>query len=278
MWRPPIAAIADALPRAFGLRLDQAQLRVVAAAEQDHALAAGGAERGKFAARRHVGVEDRRAALRQQLGEEAALGREIGRHVGVIIEMVACQIGERRRRQGEPVEAELVEPVARRLDRDVLDALLLQGVELAMEQHRVGRGEAAGLLEIGADDADRAEARRAPAVPCPDLPREGGDRGLAVGAGDGGDRAGLGRMKPGREQREAAARRRIDDDGDAERGSRRAVGCQHRRGAVLHRIGDEAGAVGARSGQRREEVTGFRRARVRREPRDFRIALRRCQN
>ena len=82
---------------------------------------------GELAPCRHVGVEHRRAVPRQQLGEEAALGREIGRHVGVIIEMVARQVGERRRRQREPVEAELVEPVARGLERDMVDALPLRG-------------------------------------------------------------------------------------------------------------------------------------------------------
>ena len=59
---------------------------------------------------------------RQQLGEQPALGREIGGHVAVIVEMVARQVGEGGGAEREPVEAELVEPVARRLERDMVDA------------------------------------------------------------------------------------------------------------------------------------------------------------
>ncbi len=197
----------------------------------------------------------------------------------VIVEMVARQVGEGRRGEREPVEAELVEAVARCLERDVIDAGARQRLQRAVERHRVGRRQAAGLGEIGADDAERAEARRAPAVALPDLAGEGRDRGLAVGAGDGGDGGGLGRVEARRHQREAAARVGVGDHphrrrAGLQRGEGGGVGDQHGGSALGHGLVDEAGAVGAAAGKGREEKAGLNRARIRGEAGDLRIAAR----
>ena len=58
----------------------------------------------------------------QQLGEQPQLGGAVGVERAVVVEMVARQVGEPRRREPHPVEPELVEPVRGGLDRRVLHA------------------------------------------------------------------------------------------------------------------------------------------------------------
>ena len=54
--------------------------------------------------------------------EQPALGRIVGAGAAVIVEMVAADVGERGRGQPQAVDAMLVEPVARGLDRQMVDA------------------------------------------------------------------------------------------------------------------------------------------------------------
>ncbi len=164
LQRPPLGrtpSIVIAWPVAVGRAAMRRSSAGASVAEADDALPPCAAERRKSPALGRVEIEHGGAVARQKLGEEPRLRREIRGHVGVIVEMVARQVGEGRRREREPVEAVLVEAVARRLERDVIDAgprKLLQG---AVERHRIGGGQAAGPGEIGADDAERAETRRA---------------------------------------------------------------------------------------------------------------------
>ena len=74
----------------------------------------------------------------------------------------------------QPVEAELGEAVARRLERDMVDRRArASSRKVAVQRHRVGRGQRAGLaLEAGRDDAERAEARGVVAEAPPDLAGE----------------------------------------------------------------------------------------------------------
>jgi hypothetical protein len=106
----------------------------------------------------------------------------------------------------------------------------------------------------------------------PDLAREIGDRGLAVGAGDGGDGGRLRAVKARRDLRQALARivvgdqrqRRLGasdrDVGDAGAGRR-----EDRGGAAVQRLVDVASAIGTRAGQGGEQVTRAHLARVRRD-------------
>ena len=71
-----------------------------------------------------VGVDDGHAIRRQQLGEQAQLGGEVGLHRRVIVEVVAAEVGEGRGLQSDAIEPELVEAVRGRLERQVRDALL----------------------------------------------------------------------------------------------------------------------------------------------------------
>ena len=143
-------------------------------------------------------------------------------HVAVIVEMIAGQVGEGRGREGDAVEAVLREAVARRLDRDVLDAGPGQFRQIAMQRDRVRRRQRAGPPPGRRDTRpERAEARRRMAERGPDLAREMRDRGLAVGAGHGDDRVRLAPVEPRRQQGQTALRVRIDDDRHPARASRR---------------------------------------------------------
>ena len=79
--------------------------------------------------------------------------------------------------------------------------------------------------------------------PQPDLPREGGDRGLAAGAGDGRDGLRLPRIEFRRGQRQRAARIRRGDEGHADAIRRRMIAGDRHRAGCNRRI-DEARAVG----------------------------------
>ena len=71
------------------------------------------------------------------------------------------------------------------------DALAGQGVEALVESDRIGSRQRAVDAGVRRDDADGADRGRRMAEALPDLAAEGGDRGLAAGAGDRDDRGRL---------------------------------------------------------------------------------------
>jgi hypothetical protein len=108
----------------------------------------------------NVRVQHGDAARRHDFAEQALLGRGIGGHVAVVVEMVARQVGEGRGHDMHAVEAELIEAVARRLHRHMFDAGGGEIGEVLVERHGVGGGQRAGTAHIRGDQAKRAEARR----------------------------------------------------------------------------------------------------------------------
>ena len=86
-----------------------------------------------------VGVHDRRAARRQQFLEQPRLGREIVVHGSVIVEMLVGQVGKAGGREAKAIEAVLIQPVARRLDRKMGNALARQS---ARDPHAAARDQA----------------------------------------------------------------------------------------------------------------------------------------
>ena len=110
------------------------------------------------------------------------------------------------------VQPILVEPVRGGLEREMGDALARDLVELPMQRDRIRRRQRAVDGALRRHQPDGADAGRGMPEPLPDLPREGGDRGLAAGAGDGGDGRGLARKKSRRGQRQRAARIGRDDE------------------------------------------------------------------
>ena len=92
-----------------------------------------------------VGIDDRRAARRQQIGEQAQLGREILLDARVVVEMVAAEIGEARRGDPHAVEAALLDPVGGRLHGELGDALGGEPRQRLVQRHRIGGGQRAVL-------------------------------------------------------------------------------------------------------------------------------------
>ena len=76
--------------------------------------------------------------------------------------------------------------------RQMIDAVLLQLRQQFVDFHRIGRGVRQRHRALGPDHADRAQAGGGLAQRRPDFAQEGDDGGFALGAGDGGDRLGLG--------------------------------------------------------------------------------------
>ena len=104
------------------------------------------------------------------------------------------------------VEAILIEPVRGGLEGEMRDALARDLVELPMQRDRIRRRQRAVDGALRRDQADGADAGGGVPEPLPDLPREGGDRGLAAGAGHRRNRRGLRGKESRRGQRQRAAR------------------------------------------------------------------------
>ena len=213
---------------------------------------------------RDIGVQDGDPTFRHDLVEQAQLGLEITRGIGVIVEMIVAEIGERRRRQVDPVDAELHEAVAGGFEDDVIGTRTRQIRQQAMEHRRLGRGVGQLDGEPLAPDPERTDGRRADTEPGPDLARERGDGCFTVGAGDGDSGGGLGPMEGGCELGEAKPRILGGDQRNGRIGEARPGRRQHRNGAPRDRIVDEVRTVHPAAGQRREQVSGLDLAAVRR--------------
>ena len=204
-----------------------------------------------------VDVDHRRAVRRDQVGEQPQLGGEIVFDGLVIIEMVAREVGEGAGGDAHAVEPVLVEAVRGRFERQMRDALARQRIERAVQLDRIGRGQRAVFFPSWRDHADGADAGGWQAERGPDLPREGGDRGLAAGAGDGGDCCGLAREKARRGQCERAARIGDLHEGDIVGQPVRALLGGDRRRARRDRLLGEMRAVGLGPGDGDEQKAGF---------------------
>ncbi len=134
--------------------------------------------------------------MRQKLGEETKLLREIILEARVIIQMIARDIGEGAGGERHAVDAALLQAVARGFEREMGDAVVGKRGENAMQLDRVGRGVLEHLGPARAHDADRAETGRLVSLRRPELAQEGRDRGLAVRAGDGDRGFGLATEEP----------------------------------------------------------------------------------
>jgi hypothetical protein len=222
---------------------EDADVRIAVASRSDHL--------GRMLG---IGVDDGGSVRRQQLGEEAQLGGEIGLHAGVIVEMVAAQIGEGRSLQPDAVEPVLIEPVRGSLEGEVRDALGCQLPQGPMQGDGIGRGETAVDAAVGLDETDGAERGGLAAEVGEDLAREVGDRGLAAGAGNGDDGVGLGRVEARRHPGQRLARLGGSEHGDpGRRGDLRPLFDENGGGAPRDRLRDEARPVRLAAGHGSEQ-------------------------
>ncbi len=72
--------------------------------------------------------------------------------------MIAAEIGEGAGGDVHAIQAKLIKPVAGRFQREMVDAVLLQLRQQAMDLDRIGRGVLQGEFALGRHDADGAEA------------------------------------------------------------------------------------------------------------------------
>ena len=139
-----------------------------------------------------IGIDHCHATLLHHLAEQPQLGGEVILESGMIIHMVASDVGEAAGRDHHAVEPVLVQPVARRFDGEMLHAITLQLGQQIMNFHRIGRCVRKGEGAVRTDDADGAQAGGRFSQGRPDFAQEGDDGGLALGAGDGGNGVRLG--------------------------------------------------------------------------------------
>ena len=132
-----------------------------------------------------IGRDHCRAAVDDEIAEQPELGIQVMRDVGMIIHVVARQIGEAAGLDAHAVETILVEPVRGGLERQMGDAVARDLVELAMQRDRIRRGQRAVNSALVGDETDGADACGGVTEPLPDLAREGGDIVLTL-ADDGG--------------------------------------------------------------------------------------------
>ncbi len=91
--------------------------------------------------------------------EQGALRRAVLRHVAVIVEVIAREIGEDRDARLHAVETPLREPVRRGLHRHVPDAEIAEFREQGLQSHGVGRGVLRGPQFTGQAVPERADDR-----------------------------------------------------------------------------------------------------------------------
>ena len=134
-----------------------------------------------------VDVDDR--GLQPGPAEQLLLGFPVGLHRAVVVEVVLREVGEDRHADARAVQPALHDADGRGFDGTGLQAVVQEGAELPLQQHRVGRGEA-DEFHIGraagsqrADDAARQRAVAAHTGQRLRQPPRG--RRLAVGARDG---------------------------------------------------------------------------------------------
>jgi hypothetical protein len=142
-----------------------------------------------------IGGDHRGAIGRDQIAEQPQLGGEVVRDIRMVIHMVAREVGKTAGGDPHAVKAVLIEAVRRGLEGEMGDALARDVVELPVQRDRIGRGQRSVNGALRRHQPDGADAGRFVTEPLPDLAREGGDRGLAAGAGDRRDGLRLPRIK-----------------------------------------------------------------------------------
>ena len=185
----------------------------------------------------------------------------------MIIHVIAAEIGETGGRQAHPVQAELVETVAGRLESGMGDLVPGQPRKFLVERHRVRRRQPAVDAAVRGHRSDGSEACGRMAGGLKDLTHEMGDGGLAAGPGHRHDGFRLIAVKGRRHQGECPPRLGTrQDDSTSGRIGPHLVGClwraKDRNRARIHRTGDKTRAVRACALQGSKQKTRLHRTAV----------------
>ena len=183
---------------------------------------------------------------------EPELGRQIGLHGSVVVQVIAGQVGEDTGRERQPVEPALVEAVTGGLHRNVGDASSHQLGQGRLQIDRAGGRQRTGgrcnRLSTAIEGTQRPDAAGAsPRIEQVADQRRGG--GLPIGAGDpdqGEPPAGM--IEPELSQCECRQATVADHDG-RNRGAFVLLD-HHRRGAIPDRIGDVPVSIRLRAAHR----------------------------
>ncbi len=173
----------------------------------------------------------------------------------MVVHVVAAEIGKGRSRKLDAVEPALVEAVAGSLHRRMGDAGICEFGKKLVQGNRIGRGERTVVVAAGRHHACRADHRGSKARMRPDLPGEGGDRGLAGRARHRNHRLRLATVERGGGAREKGARVAERKNGCG--GSIRldAGFSDDGNGAARKRVDDIAGAVCLGAGDGDEKIS-----------------------
>ena len=200
-----------------------------------------------------VGGARRVGALVGRPGEEAPLGREVVLDVGVVVEVVAGEVGEQGRREARAGHAPLHQRVRGDLHGAGRVARVAHPGEQQLEVDRVGRGVVHRLHRPADPGLDRADQAAAVAGRLEHRAQQERRGGLAVGAGDADDGQRLGGAPGERRGGEGHAEARVAHH-DLGRPEPRQGPLHHRRGGPARDgLGGEVVAVGAQPRQRAEE-------------------------
>ncbi len=187
--------------------------------------------------------------------KERALGGEVGLEGRVKVEVVAGQVGEDERLEGDAGRALERQGVRRGLHDTRQVAAFDHLAKQALQLERIGRGELRIPFDAGDAVDHGAQKSRAQARGRKDRRQQVRGRRLAVGAGDGGDPQLAGRVaeEARRDECHGVPRTRHQDLGDRQR--ERAL-ADERHGPGGERLGGEVVAVGLQSGDAEEQRSG----------------------
>ncbi len=187
--------------------------------------------------------------------EELALGREVLLDVGVVVEVVAGEVGEERGREAHAGHPPLGQRVRGDLHRAGRVPRLEHAPEELLQLGRVRRGVERRDRDAADQGLDRADQARPVAGGLEDRPQQEGRGGLAVGAGHPDHPQPLGGPPGQRGRRERHAEAGVGHQrlrhGQVERALH-----QQRRRAASHRVGGEVVAVAQAAGETAEQRPG----------------------
>jgi len=158
-------------------------------------------------------------------------------------------------RRSRPPSPALVEAVARGLHRGVGDASPGQFGEQPVQRHRIGRGQRAVFVAPWRHHAGGADRGGGKAGLLPDLAGEGGDGGLAAGAGHRNHRLGLRAEETGSAERQRQPRIGYNKNGNRQAGKLAAAGGNDRHRSAPDGIGGIGTAIRPGSAEGKKQVS-----------------------
>ena len=259
-------------PRSVELHVGSPDQRggITARTHRDHAwMRRVGQGIAQLRSKRVVDVDHGRTQSRPR--EQPGLGRAVGGHVTVVIEVVAREVGERGDVEMHAIGPTLIERMRADFHRDALRACIDHAGQQCVQMQHERRRETGRLQVAMQPGAQRAAAAGADAQQLPCLHQQLHGGGLAIGAGDADNGNARGHAVMERIGQRAKPRAQVRH-GDGVRGERqvaRRIGIeQDRRRAMRARLLDEGEAMRAEARDRDKGIAGPHVTRIHRQATD----------